>query len=83
MSLETFVARIGSGTTFLIGRSTSMSCIRERCGSLYGLLDLKVLQRHGSRDLASNVKKGISIRLLRALHRIDLLQFHIDILISW
>ena len=60
-----------------------MICIQERYGSLYGLLDLKVLQRLGSKYLASYVKKGIFIRLLRALHRIDLLQFHIDILISW
>ena len=74
---------MGSGLTFLIGRSTSMICIREHCGSLYGLLGLKVLQRQGSQDLASNVKKGIPIRLLRALHRIDLLYFHVDILISW
>ena len=77
------MASIGSGLTLLLGRSTSMICIRERCGSLYGLLDLKVLQRQGSQDLASNVKKGIFIRLLRALHRIYLLEFHVDILISW
>ena len=36
-----------------------MISIRERCGSLYGLLDLKVLQQLGSQYLASYLKKGV------------------------
>jgi hypothetical protein len=53
---------IGSGTIFLTGRSTSMICIREHCGSLYCFSGLKVLQRLGSWVLVSSVKKGIFIR---------------------
>ena len=42
-----------------------MICIWDRCVSLYGLLDQKVLQRLGSQYLASYVKKGIFIRDLK------------------